>query len=153
MPSTSPQDLLEECFFSGKNHTLVYHSQTLSENVRLIGEYVSAELSELYSTSQTEHVEWQFFSKWKFSKLFSRLWLENVRILFASYRQFYQNCLYVSIGMIWGNEKISETDVILLGVHLKTFELSMDLFPQVCQNNIQSVQRKSLRGYFFGISF
>ena len=55
--------------------------------------------------------------------------------------------------MIWGKEMISEADVILLGVNLKTFGLSIELFPQVCQSNIQSVQRKALRDLLMGKYF
>ena len=42
---------------------------------------------------------------------FSGLWLENVRISSVSFRQLWQNCIYVSIGMFWGKQMISERDV------------------------------------------
>ena len=65
----------------------------------------------MYSTCQNEHLEWKTFSKEKFSSLFSGLWLENVGISSVSFRQLWQNGIYVSIGLFWGKQMISERDV------------------------------------------
>ena len=73
--------------FFWKNHTLVYHSQFLSQNVRLFGRVFSAELSKLHSTCQIEQFEWKTFRKTKFFILFSGLWSENVQILSVSFHQ------------------------------------------------------------------
>ena len=44
--------------------------------------------------------------------MFSGLWLENVRISSVSFRQLWQNCIYVSIGMFWRKQKTCERDVL-----------------------------------------
>ena len=44
--------------------------------------------------------------------MFFGLWLENVRILSVSFRQLWQNCIYVSIGKFWAKQMISERDVL-----------------------------------------
>ena len=38
------------------------------------------------------------------------LWLENVRISSLSFRQLWQNCIYVSMGKFWAKQMISERD-------------------------------------------
>ena len=51
----------------------------------------------------------------------------------------------MSIGFSSRKEMISEKNVSFLGPFLRIFGLSSKLFTQVCHNNIQSVQRKTLR--------
>ena len=76
--------------------------------------------------------------------MFFGLWLENVRILSVSFRQLWQNCIYVSIGLFWGNRWFLKV-MYFPGSLIEKFWTFDGVFPQVCQNNIQSVQRKALR--------
>ena len=55
--------------------------------------------------------------------MFSGLWLENVRISSVSFRQLWQNCIYVSIGMFWGKQLISERDVLFREFYWKISDL------------------------------
>ena len=55
--------------------------------------------------------------------MFSGLWLEGVRISSASFRQLWQNCIYVSIGMFWGKQMISERDVFFREFSWKILDL------------------------------
>ena len=113
---------MKECFF-WKIHIFVYHSQILSNNVRIIGRVFSTELSKGYSRCQNEPLEWKTFSKKKIFIMFSGLWLENLRICSVSFRQLWQNCIYVSIGMFWSKEMISERDVIFREFNGKILDL------------------------------
>ena len=63
------------------------------------------------------------FSRKKFFINFSGLWLENVRISSVSLRQLWQNCNYVSIGMFWRKQMISERDVLSRQFKWKNLDL------------------------------
>ena len=43
--------------------------------------------------------------------MFPGLWLKYVRISWVSFRQLWQNCIYVSIWMLWRKQMLSERDV------------------------------------------
>ena len=45
-----------------------------------------------------------------------------MRILSVSFRQLWQNCIYVSIGMFWGKQMISERDVFFREFNWKTLD-------------------------------
>ena len=62
MPSTSPQDLLKDGFFSGKTTHFLSFSN-FEQKRQLFGSDFSTELSELYFTCQNEHLDWKTFSK------------------------------------------------------------------------------------------
>ena len=123
IPSTSPQDLLEECFFFRKKpHTCLSFSnferkrsvnwlRCFSRTVRIV----------FYVSKWTPRMK--KFSKKNFSSLFSELWLENVRISSVSFRQLWQNCIYVSIGIFWGKQMISERDVFFREFSWKILDL------------------------------
>ena len=53
----------------------------------------------------------------------SELWLENVRISSVSFRQLWHNCIYVSIGVFWGKQMISERDVFFREFNWKNLDL------------------------------
>ena len=55
--------------------------------------------------------------------MFSGLWLENVRISSVSFRQLWQNCIYVSLGLFWGKQMISERDVFFRDFSWKILDL------------------------------
>ena len=55
--------------------------------------------------------------------MFSGLWLENVRISSVSFRQLWKDCIYVSIGMFWGKQMISERDVFFGEFNWKMLDL------------------------------
>ena len=55
--------------------------------------------------------------------MFSGLWLENVRFSSISFRQLWKDCIYVSIGMFWGKQMISERDVFFGEFNWKILDL------------------------------
>ena len=55
--------------------------------------------------------------------MFSGLWLQNVRISSVSFRQLSQNCIYVSKGIFWGKQVISEKDVFFRDFNWRILDL------------------------------
>ena len=53
------------------------------------------------------------------------LWLENVRISSLSFRQLWQNCIYVSMGKFWAKQMISERDVFFREFNWNNLDLRL----------------------------
>ena len=151
MPSTSPQDLLKECFFSGKTTHLLSFSN-FEQKRQLFGSDFSTELWELYFTCQNEHLDRKFFSKKKFIILFSGLSLENVRILSVSFRQLSQNCIYVSKGTFWGKQVISEKDVFFRDFNWRILDLQWS-FSAGLSKRLSKCPEVSFERFIFGKIF
>ena len=53
------------------------------------------------------------------------LWLENVRISSLSFRQLWQNCIYVSMGKFWAKQMVSERDVFFREFNWNNLDLRL----------------------------
>ena len=146
MPSTSPQDLLKECFFLEKPHTCLSFSnferklsvnwlRCFSRTVRIV----------FYVSKWTLRMK-NFFKK-NISSLFSGLWLEIVRISSVSFRQLWQNCIYVSIGMFWGKQMISERDVFFREFSWKKIGPSLEFFRRFVKTTFKVSRGKLWESY------
>ena len=88
-----------------------------------------------------------------FFVMFFGLWLENVRISSVSFRQLWQNCIYVSIGMFWGKQLISERDVFFREFYWKILVLRWNYFRRFVKTTFIVSRGKLSKGNFWEVIF
>ena len=88
--------------------------------------------------------------------MFSGLWIVNVRISSVSFRQLWQNCIYVSIGMFWGKQMISERDVFFREFRWKILDLRCSFFAGLSKQHSKCPEENFERpiiGKIFQVNF
>ena len=109
-------------FFLEKQHTcLSFSNFEQKRSVVWLNFFSRTVKTVIYVSKWTLRVK-KFFEKKVFHHV-SGLWLANVRISSVSFRQLWQNCNYVSIGMFWGKQMISERDVFFREFSWKILDL------------------------------
>ena len=120
--STSPQDLLKKCFFLEKPHTCLSFSNFERKfSVNLLRCFSRTVRIVFYVSKWTLRMK-NFFIKNFFLIVF---WTPTRKraVSSVSFRQLWQNCNYVSIGMFWGKQMISERDVFFREFSWKILDL------------------------------
>ena len=84
--------------------------------------------------------------------MFFGLWLENVRILSVSFRQLWQNCIYVSIGKFWAKQMISERDVLFREFNWNILDLRWSFCARLSKQHSKCPE-ESFEGFIIGKIF
>ena len=109
-------------FFLEKQHTCLSFSNFEQKRSVVWLNFFSRTVKTVFYVSKWTLRVKKFFEKKVFHHV-SGLWLANVRISSVSFRQLWQNCNYVSIGMFWGKQMISESDVFFREFSWKILDL------------------------------